>query len=97
VLARWLTPSVPFTDHGDETEAFVALPAQTSAAIMTVEEFMRCDVADGKAELIRGELRVTSPPGAPHGTTASNLVFSCEVAEIFEGIGPLTDATNGSV
>ena len=43
--------------------------------LMTVEEFLRADVPDGKAELVRGELRVTPPPGAPHGAAAINLVF----------------------
>lgn len=41
---------------------------------MTVEEFLASSVPDGKAELVRGELRVTPPPGAPHGTAAINLV-----------------------
>jgi Uma2 family endonuclease len=41
---------------------------------MTVEEFLACSVPEGKAELVRGELRVTPPPGAPHGTAATNLV-----------------------
>ncbi len=42
---------------------------------MTVEEFLVTSVPDGKAELVRGELRVTPPPGAPHGTAAINLVL----------------------
>jgi Uma2 family endonuclease len=40
---------------------------------MTVEEFLVTDVPDGKVELVRGELRVSPPPGAPHGTAAINL------------------------
>jgi Uma2 family endonuclease len=42
---------------------------------MTVEEFLASSVPDGKAELVRGKLRVTPPPGAPHGVAGSNLVF----------------------
>jgi Uma2 family endonuclease len=47
---------------------------RSSSMLMTVEEFLVCSVPDGKAELVRGELRVTPPPGAPHGTAAINLV-----------------------
>lgn len=43
--------------------------------LMTVEEFLVTDVPDGKVELVRGELRVTPPPGAPHGAAAINLVL----------------------
>jgi len=42
---------------------------------MTVEEFLACLAPEGKAELVRGELRVTPPAGAPHGVAAVNLVF----------------------
>jgi Uma2 family endonuclease len=41
--------------------------------LMTVDEFLVADVPDGKVELVRGDLRVTPPPGAPHGTAAINL------------------------
>ena len=53
----------------------MVLPVPTSATVMTVEEFLSTDVPEGKAELVRGELRVTPPPGAPHGMAAINLVF----------------------
>ncbi|MGQ0648216.1 MAG: Uma2 family endonuclease [Gemmatimonadaceae bacterium] len=43
--------------------------------LMTVDEFFVASVPDGKAELVRGELRVTPPAGAPHGTAAANLVL----------------------
>ena len=43
--------------------------------LMTVDEFLTASVPDGKAELVRGELRVTPPPGAPHGAAATNLVL----------------------
>lgn len=41
---------------------------------MTVEEFLASSVPDGKAELVRGELRVTPPAGGPHGAVAANLI-----------------------
>jgi len=41
--------------------------------VMTVEEFLVASVPDGKAELVRGELRVTPPAGAPHAVAESNL------------------------
>lgn len=52
----------------------MALLARAAAMSMTVDEFLASSVPDGKAELVRGELRVTPPPGAPHGTAAINLV-----------------------
>ena len=42
--------------------------------LMTPDEFLVCSVPDGKAELVRGELRVTPPAGGPHGRAATNLV-----------------------
>ena len=42
--------------------------------IMTVEEFLSHPLPDGKAELVRGELRVTPPAGGPHGAVAGNLL-----------------------
>ena len=51
------------------------VPARLSPMLMTVEEFLVASVPDGKVELVRGELRVTPPPGAPHGTAAINLVL----------------------
>jgi Uma2 family endonuclease len=43
--------------------------------LMTVEEFLTAPIPDGKVELVRGELRVTPPPGAPHGTAGTNLLL----------------------
>ena len=54
----------------------MALPARATAMTMTVEEFLASSVPDGKAELVRGELRLTPPPGAPHGVAGSNIVFT---------------------
>ena len=51
------------------------VPARLSPMLMTVEEFLVASVPDGKVELVRGELRVTPPPGAPHGSAAVNLVL----------------------
>lgn len=51
------------------------LPVRSSPMLMTVDEFLTASVPDGKAELVRGELRVTPPPGAPHGAAATNLVL----------------------
>jgi Uma2 family endonuclease len=52
----------------------MVLPAVAAAMMMTVDEFLAHSIPDAKAELVRGELRVTPPPGGPHGTAATNLV-----------------------
>jgi Uma2 family endonuclease len=52
----------------------MAHPARAAAMLMTPEEFLVYPVPDAKAELVRGELRVTPPPGGPHGCAATNLV-----------------------
>jgi Uma2 family endonuclease len=54
---------------------------------MTVEEFLACSAPEGKAELVRGELRVTPPPGAPHGTAATNLVVMLALHVRAHGLG----------
>ena len=43
--------------------------------LMTPHEFLVYPLSDVKAELVRGELRVTPPPGGPHGRTATNLIL----------------------
>ena len=53
----------------------MAVPAQVGAMTMTVEEFLAHPTPEGKAELVRGELRVTPPPGSPHGVAAFNLAL----------------------
>jgi Uma2 family endonuclease len=53
----------------------MAQPARAAEMSMTAEEFLEYSVPDAKAELVRGELRVTPPQGGPHGTAASNLIF----------------------
>ena len=42
--------------------------------LMTPNEFLVYPLSDVGAELVRGELRVTPPPGGPHGCAATNLV-----------------------
>ena len=53
----------------------MAEPARDGVAIMTVDEFLAASLPDGKSELVRGELRMTPPPGAPHGRAAANIQF----------------------
>jgi Uma2 family endonuclease len=54
----------------------MAEPAQTYPPSMTVEEFLAYPTPEGKAELVRGELRVTPPAGGPHGVAGTNLVIA---------------------
>lgn len=53
----------------------MALAARTVAVPMTLAEFLEHALPDARTELVRGELRVTPPPGAPHGVAVSNLVW----------------------
>jgi len=43
---------------------------------MTVDEFLKQPLPDGKAELVRGELRMTPPAGGAHGVVAGNLLLA---------------------
>jgi Uma2 family endonuclease len=43
--------------------------------VVTTGEFLAMHLPDGKSELVRGEVRVTPPPGAPHGVAAINLIL----------------------
>lgn len=52
----------------------MAEPARDADMMMTVEEFLVAKLPEGKSELVRGEVRVTPPAGAPHGAAAINLV-----------------------
>lgn len=65
----------------------MAQPARIPVALMTVDEFLAARLPEGKAELVRGEVRVTPPPGAPHGTAASNLVFLLSLHVRQHGLG----------
>ena len=48
--------------------------ARAAVMLMTPDEFLLHPLPDGKAELVRGELRVTPPAGGPHGCVATNIV-----------------------
>jgi Uma2 family endonuclease len=52
----------------------MVLHAHRDTMVVTVDEFLALRLPEGKAELVRGEVRVTPPPGAPHGTAATNLL-----------------------
>lgn len=43
--------------------------------LLTVEEFLMRPTTEVKEELVRGELRVSPPPGAPHGVAGGNLLM----------------------
>lgn len=45
-------------------------------AFMTVDQFLAYPTPEGKAELVRGEVRVTPPAGGPHGTAGGNIILS---------------------
>ena len=51
----------------------MAQPAHT-AAHLTVEEFLVCPTPEGKAELVRGELRMMPPAGGRHGVVVGRLL-----------------------
>ena len=72
-LARSPAPSVGLTHYAIEMGFRMGAPAQRPAMLVTVEEFLEMRLPDGKSELVRGEVRVTPPPGGPHGTAAANL------------------------
>jgi Uma2 family endonuclease len=46
-------------------------PAATN---LTIEEFLILETPEGKAELVRGELRLSPPPGGRHGIVWANLI-----------------------
>ena len=48
--------------------------ARAGGMLMSPEEFLVYPLFDEQAELVRGELRVTPPPGGAHGRVATNLV-----------------------
>ena len=53
----------------------MAYPARGLVMVMTVDEFLAHPSPEGvKTELVRGEVRVSPPPGGPHGFAGSNLV-----------------------
>ncbi|MEO8623066.1 MAG: Uma2 family endonuclease [bacterium] len=52
----------------------MAHAARVDVMLMTAEEFLEYPYEDGKAELVRGELRLTPPAGGRHGRAGTNLV-----------------------
>lgn len=65
----------------------MVLPAHRDPMVVTIDEFLMLELPDGKAELVRGEVRVTPPPGAPHGTAASNLFAMLVIHVRANGLG----------
>lgn len=57
----------------------MAHATRESVVLMTPDEFLLHPVADGKPELVRGELRVTPPAGGPHLCVATNVVVLLSV------------------
>ncbi len=54
--------------------------ARAEGMLMSPEEFLVYDMDDEEqGELVRGELRVTPAPGAPHGMIATNLTVLLSV------------------
>lgn len=64
-----------------------------SSVRLSVEQFEVYPTPDGKAELVRGELRMSPPPGSPHGVVVSeiNRLLANHVREHRLGV-VLTDA-----
>ena len=52
----------------------MAHATRADVMLMTPDEFLVCPLPDGKAELVRGELRVMPPAGGPHGRAGTNLI-----------------------
>ena len=52
----------------------MAHAAQANVMLMTPDELLVYPLPEGKSELVRGELRVAEPAGAPHGRVSTNLV-----------------------
>ena len=54
---------------------------------MTIDEFLVAELPEGKSELVRGEVRLTPPPGAPHGAAVANLIFALTAYVKEQGLG----------
>jgi len=48
-------------------------PGAPAATNLTIEEFLLLETPEGKAELVRGELRLSPPPSGRHGIIWANL------------------------
>ncbi|MES2180132.1 MAG: Uma2 family endonuclease [Gemmatimonadota bacterium] len=53
----------------------MAHAARDAVVLITPDEFLVYPLSDEQAELVRGEVRVTPPPGGPHGRIATNVVI----------------------
>ena len=62
--------------------------ARAEGMLMSPEEFLVYDLDDEfQGELVRGELRVTPAPGAPHGRIATNLTVLLSVHDAGRRVG----------
>lgn len=58
-----------------------------SARPMTADEFLVQSLPEGKAELVRGEIRMTPPASGPHGGVGGNLFLRLGVYVKERGLG----------
>jgi Uma2 family endonuclease len=65
----------------------MVLPARRDTMLVTAEEFLRQSLPEGKAELVRGEIRMTPPAGGPHGLAATNLLVMLGIHGRATGLG----------
>src|SRR6185503_1644187 len=73
-LASIPSPSVRYTFSSSRRSLLMRQPLQ-SPGNMSVEEFARYPTPEGyRAELVRGELRLTPPPGARHALIHTAIV-----------------------
>ena len=84
IMAAWrlalaLAPSVRYELGSSSLPAHMAEPARIAGMRMTINEFLVAELPEGKSELVRGEVRLTPPPEAPHGRAATNLVVMLSV------------------
>ncbi|MEP6832539.1 MAG: Uma2 family endonuclease, partial [Gemmatimonas sp.] len=74
LLAHAGAPSVRFVHHAGLRDSSMAHAALADVMLMTPEEFLVYPLENVKAELVRGELRVSPPGGAPHGSAGARLI-----------------------
>jgi len=65
----------------------MAEAARAGVMLMTPDEFLVYPLPDVKAELVRGELRVTPPAGGPHGCAVSNITYLLRAHVQGRGLG----------
>jgi hypothetical protein len=61
--------------------------ARAVVMLMTPEEFLVCETPEGKAELVRGELRVTPAAGGAHACAGANILFPLAAHVSARGLG----------